>query len=106
MVELPKTSQSSQGQLISIKNLLEKCLTSVRNSLGDMLPNGWDLAEDQNLSGREFVLERAEYEHFIVVGTYVFSKDFAKKSQSMKRATISVVSKLVDFLAFPTELTL
>ena len=107
--ELAQTEFSQNGHLRGIKDILGNCLTVMRGSAGDMLPVGWKLADMQSLSSVDFgVLEKAECDHFIAVGSNVFSKDFAYKAQAMKPATkspaFSTVLRLIDFLAFAIKL--
>ena len=84
MVEVPKGAQS-QGSQSDVTDLLSKCFSAMRSSVEDMLPWGWDLAQNQSLESSIVTqLEMKENRHFVCLGPKVFSKDFATKSQAMK----------------------
>ena len=74
-------STQLQGSQLDVKTLLSKCFSAMRNNLDDMLPWGWDLADNQSLAGIDITKED---EYFVCIGPNVFSKDFAIKSQAMK----------------------
>ena len=74
-----------QGSQLEVKDILRKCFSAMRNSIDDMLPWGWDLADNQSLAGVDITqLEAKEEEYFVCLGPNVYSKDFAVKSQAMK----------------------
>ena len=92
MVTVPNSAQLKGSQL-DIKNLISKCYCTMRNNIDDMLPWGWDLADNQSLAGVDITqLEAKEDEHFVCIGLNVFSKDFAIKSQAMKYLSTSKVN--------------
>ena len=65
----------------------------MRNNIEDMLPWGWDLAENQSLAGVDITqLESKEDEYFVCLGPNVFSKDFAIKLQAMKNLSSGKVN--------------
>ena len=84
MVSVSNSTQL-QGSQLDIKNLISKCFSAMRNNIDDMLPWGWDLADNQSLEDVDITqLEAKEKEYFVCVGPNVYSKDFAVKSQAMK----------------------
>ena len=92
IVTVPNSAQS-QGSRLDVKNLLTRCFCAMRNNLDDMLPWGWDLADNQSLAGVDITqLECKEDEYFVCLGPNVFSKDFAIKSQAMKTVSFGKVN--------------
>ena len=94
MVTVSNSTQL-QGSQLDVKNLLSKCFNAMRNNIDDMLPWGWDLADNQSLAGVDITqLDAKEDEHFVCLGLNVFSKEFAIKSQAMKDLSTLKVYKL------------
>ena len=82
-----------ESELVAVGELLLDCFATMRDSVQDMLPSGWELAPIQSLVGVDpDLMEQKEKEFFVCVDGTVFSKEFATKAQAMKTVSLGQVS--------------
>ena len=75
------------------------CFSTMRGSVADMLPSGWELAPIQSLAGVQAeLISQREKDFFVCVDSTVFSKEFAAKAQAMKTVSLVQVTRTVQCL--------
>ena len=75
------------------------CFSTMRGSVADMLPFGWELAPIQSLAGVQAeLISQREKDFFVCVDSTVFSKEFATKAQAMKTVSLVQVTRTVQCL--------
>ena len=82
----------SDGNHFVLRKLLSDCFTTMRGSVQDMLPSGWELAPIQSLVGVDpDRMIQQEKDFFVLVDGTVFSEEFATKAQAMKAVSLGQV---------------
>ena len=81
------------GAELELSTLLTDCFSTMRGSVADMLPSGWELSPTQSLTGADpNLMAQREKDYFMCVDGTVFSKEFAAKAQAMKTVSLGQVS--------------
>ena len=85
------------AQLAVIRDLLSDCFATMRGSVADMLPSGWELAQTQSLATVDpNLMAQREKDFFVCVDGTIFAKEFAAKAKAMKTLSLEKVSRTVE----------